>query len=191
MAITYRRIFRPFVFLSSELFCNSVSGGKVGKLFKFCVLFPPMIGFFFLFWYGCVGGCVGGAVSGGWELHFVCCINRRELILWLVGAREIFFGLVGRREIYSFGLVGRREFCFWLVCRREGRRENFVWDCNRCCTITITITITTCCFSYWQQQWQQRRYDSQLLLFVCLFLSGLQMREGYETNNEEKRNFNL
>ena len=32
-----------------HFFCNSVSSGKVGKLFKFCVLFLPMIGFFFYF----------------------------------------------------------------------------------------------------------------------------------------------
>ena len=62
-------------------------------LFKFCVLFLPMIGFFFYFDMVVLAG--ESAVRflllfDGWELYFVCCIDRGELILWLISVWEIF-----------------------------------------------------------------------------------------------------
>ena len=46
MAITYKRIFRPIVFFSSDIFATQCQGESTMALFKLCVLCLPMIGFF-------------------------------------------------------------------------------------------------------------------------------------------------
>ena len=102
MAITYSRIFRSFIFISSDLLCNSVSGWKVGKLFWiscFC-FFQRLVSFSILIWVW-------------WRVRWLCGFC-------LVGT---LFCMLDWSEGTSFRVGRCVGNFFWLVCGREGRRE--------------------------------------------------------------------